>query len=1004
MADLRSCTGGRRNPRRSIPCFPRRPAMRARVAIVVAVLTLGGALGSFGPIASASAAPGAWSGTASLQNARSSQTATRLYGGKVLAVGGVQAGQPLASAELYDPSSAAWTTTAGLSAARSSHTATLLPDRRVVVVGGRGIAGTPLASTEIYNPTTGTWSAGGALSTARSSHTATLLSTGQILVVGGVGADGKPLASAELFNPTTGTWTATGSLSTARSAHTATLLADGKVLVAGGTDIDGKPLASAELYSASAGSWSATGAMAVARGSHTATALGDQTSGGGDPRVLATGGIGSDGSRQVSAELYDESTGAWTNTGALTVGRSSHTATLLPNGRVLVAAGTGPGPSPGGFAELYDPATAHWSLTGSLASARTSHTATVLLTGRVLVTGGAGTGGASLDSAELYEPDLGARWQPTASLTDARSGHTANLLPDGDVLVAGGHRTTTAGTPPRIIDPLTSAELYHPASGTWTTTGSLGRARSFQTATLLEGSPSQCGNNCGKVLIAGGVGADSSGTGRSQTIASAELYNPATGSWSTTGSMTTPRALHTATLLPNGKVLAVAGAGPGGAEPRNANQLASAELYDPVTETWTATGSLTGTTTPPASNTPRGARLGHTAALLDKGACASNCGKVLIATGVGGVGAGPAVASAELYDPSTGTFTATGSLDQARQGQSAVVLPNGKVLVAGGFHDPFATVSPDVNTGELYDPATGTWSASGSLTARRYGSTATLLDNGQVLAAGGAGGGNAPAFPNVPGIGLFSSELFDSGSNTWTRTSYLNTARVLHTATLLPSGPSAVCGNNCGKVLVAGGDAELVRTFAPYFDLLSPLRSAELYDPTPPSQGGGQTGQGTTNPPSSGPGTNTGQQPTAQRAATSAMGIVPSAFFAARSGPSAQGAAARRRTRKTGARVRYTLNIAARVRFTVERPVRGRLVGRRCLSERKSNRKRRRCTRYVRVRGSFTLQGKAGRNSFHLTGRLNGKRLARGRYRLVATPTANGRTGTPTRASFRIRG
>lgn len=979
--------------------------MRARVAIVVAVLTLGGALGSFGPIASASAAPGAWSGTASLQNARSSQTATRLYGGKVLAVGGVQAGQPLASAELYDPSSAAWTTTAGLSAARSSHTATLLPDRRVVVVGGRGIAGTPLASTEIYNPTTGTWSAGGALSTARSSHTATLLSTGQILVVGGVGADGKPLASAELFNPTTGIWTATGSLSTARSAHTATLLADGKVLVAGGTDIDGKPLASAELYSASAGSWSATGAMAVARGSHTATALGDQTSGGGDPRVLATGGIGSDGSRQVSAELYDESTGAWTNTGALTVGRSSHTATLLPNGRVLVAAGTGPGASPGGFAELYDPATAHWSLTGSLASARTSHTATVLLTGRVLVTGGAGTGGASLDSAELYEPDLGARWQPTASLTDARSGHTATLLPNGDVLVAGGQRTTTAGTPPRIIDPLTSAELYHPASGTWTTTGSLARARSFQTATLLQGSPSQCGNNCGKVLVAGGIGADSSGTGRSQTVASAELYDPATGTWSATAPMTTARAIHTATLLPSGKVLVVAGAGPGGAEPRNANQLASAELYDPAAGTWTATGSLTGTTTPPASNTPRGARLGHSAALLDKGACGSQCGKVLIAAGVGGVGTGPALSSAELYDPGTGTFTATASLNQARQGQSTAVLPNGKALIVGG-EGVFSSAPPIFNTGEIYDPGTGTWSASGALGARRYGSTATVLTNDQVMITGGVAGGNAPAAPNIPGSGLFASELFDSNANAWSPTSFLNTARVYHTATLLPSGPSSVCGSNCGKVLVAGGNAEIVGTFAPYFDLQSPVGSAELYAPASPGpgQGPGQTGQGLTNPSGNGSTTTTTtvQGPTA-RSAAKALGIAPTTFFAAGSGPSATGAAARR-SRRTGARVSYTLNVAASVRFTIERSVRGRLVSRRCVAERKSNHKRRRCTRYVRLRGSFTRQGKAGRNSFHFTGRLNGKKLRRGGYRLVATPTANGRTGTPARRTFGIRG
>lgn len=939
---------------------------------MVSALALGGALSCFAPPASAVAAPGAWSATGSLHDARSAQTATRLFGGRVLVAGGLRAGQALTSAELYDPSSGAWTTTAALATARASYTATLLPDGRVVVVGGAGSDGKPLASTEVYSPKTGTWTAGGALLTVRASHTATLLSTGRILVVGGVGPDGKPLASAELYNTTTGSWSATGSLSTPRTAHTATLLADGKVLVAGGTGVDGKPLASAELYDPSAGTWSATGSMSTARSAHTATALGDAVSGGADQRVLVTGGVGSDGGRLASAELYDESSGAWTKTGSLTAPRASQAATLLPDGVVLVTGGVAGGAPPGVFAELYDPATGRWSPAAALAGERSSHTATVLLSGRVLLAGGAGAGGVSLASAELYEPDLGARWQPTGSLRQARSAHTATLLPDGDVLVAGGLRTTTSVTPPRMIDPLAGAELYHPKSGTWTATGSLASARAFATATLLRGPPSQCGTNCGKVLVAGGIGADA--TGRAQTIASAELYNPASGSWSTTGSMTTPRALHTATLLPGGKVLVVAGAGPGGAEPRNANQLASAELYDPVSGTWAATGSLTGTTTPPATNTPRGARLGHSAVLLDRGACGSNCGKVLIAGGVGGVGTGPALSSAELYDPGTGTFRATSNMSQLRQSQTSSVLANGKVLVVGGIGG-FSTRPPNLNTAETYDPATETWTPAGSLSARRVAATATLLNDGQVLIAGGVGGGNAMGATNTPGPGLFSSEIFNSASNSFSRTSYLNTARVYHTATLLPSGPASVCGHNCGKVLVAGGNAELIGTFAPYFDLQSPLSSAELYAPPQPMP----------------------------RALVRSLRIVPGAFMAARSGPSAGRVPAGRRAR-TGARVSYTLNVAASVRFTVERLVPGRLAGRRCVPERRRNHQRRRCTRYVRVRGSFTMPGKAGRHSFRFTGRLNARRLPSGRYRLIATPTANRRSGTSAHAAFRIRG
>jgi len=719
-----------------------------------------------------------------------------------------------------------------------------------VIVGGAGSDGTPLASTEIYNPRTNTWATTGALTTARASHTATLLPSGRILVAGGLGSDGKALASAEVYNPATGTWSATGALSTARSSQTATLLVDGTVLAAGGTSVDGTPLALAEVYDPSAGTWSAIRSMPTARSAHTATPLGGEVTGNADTRVLVTGGVGSDGRPQTSADVYDPRVRAWIDTGELSSGRSSHTATLLPNGFVLVDGGVGPGGSPLASGELFNPATGRWSPTAAPAGARSSHTATVLLNGRVLVAGGAGPGGATLDSAELYEPDLGDRWQTTASLTDARSGHTATLLPAGEVLVAGGHTTTTAVTPPRIIDPLSSAELFRPAGGTWTKTSSLGRARSFHTATLLRGPRSQCGENCGKVLVAGGIGAEGP-TGRAQTIASAELYDPATDTWSSTGSMTTARAFHSATPLPDGKVLVVAGAGPGGAEPRNANQLASAELYDPLTGTWTATGSLTGTTTPPASNTPRGARLGHSASLLDRGNCADNCGKVLIAGGVGGVGTGPALSSAELYDPSTGTFRATASLGELRQSQAAAPLPDGRVLVVGGVGG-FSSGPPNLNTAEAYSPATETWSPVGSLSARRLAHTATPLSNGRVLVVGGAGGGNASGANNVPGPGLFSSESFDPQTNTWRPTSFLNTARVYHTATLLPDGPASVCGENCGKVLVAGGNAEIIGTFAPYFDLQSPLRSAELYTPPQTGQDGGKTNPGGATPPPGG--------------------------------------------------------------------------------------------------------------------------------------------------------
>ncbi len=320
--------------------------------------------------------------------------------------------------------------------------------------------------------------------------------------------------------------------------------------------------------------------------------------------------------------------------------------------------------------------------TGSLTTARESHTATLLPNGKVLVSGGYGTAGA-LASAELYDPATGV-WTATGSLTTARYMHTATLLPNGKVLVSGGDSISSHS--------LASAELYDPATGLWTATGSLTTARFFHTATLLPN---------GKVLVSGGS------TGGVAGIASAELYDPATGLWAATGSLTTARFSHTATLLPNGLVLASGGENAGGA-------LASAELYNSATGVWSSTGLLTLS------------RFGHTATLLPNG-------KVLVS---GGDGVGAILVSAELYDPATGLWAATGSLATARYIHTATLLPNGKVLVSGGglFNGGFLTA---LGSAELYDPATGLWTVTGSLAIACLSHTATLLPDGQVLVNGG---------------------------------------------------------------------------------------------------------------------------------------------------------------------------------------------------------------------------------------------------------------------------
>ena len=338
-------------------------------------------------------------------------------------------------------------------------------------------------------------------------------------------------------------------------------------------------------------------------------------------------------------------------------------------------------------------------------------------------------------------------WALTGSMAAARSGGTATLLRDGNVLVVGG-----SGDSRGSDLSLASAELYDPGTRTWTSTGSMVSRRRGHTATLLPD---------GTVLVVGG---DDCCTGAMVgTLASAELYDPDTGTWTATGNMITPRAAHTATLLPDGKVLVAGGGKP--------FPVTSAELYDPVSGTWTATGSL---------GMPR---MGHTATLLSNG-------RVLVAGGQNGDAA--VVASAELYDQESGTWLATGNMTKPRLRHTATLLPDGRVLVAGG--------RPDTSS-ELYSPDTGTWLATGSMVAPRTGTTATLLPDGNVLVAGGLPGGNPGE-----GVALASAELYHPGTGTWTATTSMSAPRADHTATMLRDG----------DVLVAGGGNR---------------GAAELYDP-----------------------------------------------------------------------------------------------------------------------------------------------------------------------------
>lgn len=326
---------------------------------------------------------------------------------------------------------------------------------------------------------------------------------------------------------------------------------------------------------------------------------------------------------------------------------------------------------------IVDP---NWTTTGSMATARNNPGSALLGSGRVLVAGGANDNG-YLASAELYDPPSGT-FASTGTMTEARSSVRATLLLTGKVLLPGGY-SPAAGE-------LSSTELYDPLTGQFSASGSMGVARAANTTTLL---PS------GKVLVAGG-------TAYPLSLPSAELYDPGTGKFTTAGAMTTPRNYHSATVLPSGHVLVAGG--------RVGTDLASAELFDPGTETFAATGSM------------KEGRHYHVAARLPSG-------RVLVA---GGGVVLPYLqykylSSAELYDPSLGTFSATSPMSASRYGARVSVLPSGRVLVSGGLFE---------SGSDVYDPVSEKFLAGGTMSVARAYHAAAALTSGKVLVAGGASG------------------------------------------------------------------------------------------------------------------------------------------------------------------------------------------------------------------------------------------------------------------------
>jgi len=319
---------------------------------------------------------------------------------------------------------------------------------------------------------------------------------------------------------------------------------------------------------------------------------------------------------------------------------------------------------------------------GSMSTARAAHTATLLPNGKVLITGGLN----GQATAEIYDPDS-KTFTPTSAMSATRAGHAATLLPNGKVFIVGGYSSADGSD-------LASAEIYDPATGRFTPTGPMSAAREGGGAILLRN---------GKVLVTGG---------RLEGTRSAELYDPSTGSFAPAGDMTTARAAHTMTMLQDGRILIV-----GGHRGRRSTIVihASAEIYDPTTGLFTATGMMTIR------------RHKHDAVALADG-------RVLINGGSDERDDQGAYASAEVYNPVNGAFVAIGNMPTIRYKHvgTSMLLPNGKALLAGG-----------AGNAVIYDPQSSTFSVvTGSLGTNRLSrlfSTATLLSTGEVLITGGYG-------------------------------------------------------------------------------------------------------------------------------------------------------------------------------------------------------------------------------------------------------------------------
>ena len=791
-----------------------------------------------------------------LNTGRVGHTATLLSNGQVLLVGGYDPTTGIiADSELYDPTAQVFIDLGNTNTPRFHHAATLLQNGQVLITGGETDP-TPSSaynSAEIFNPTTWTFSPlSASMISGREGHAATLLNDGTVLITGGDLPGAGSLNTAEVFNPTTGTFTAISSVMTsARIYHDAILLNGGKVLLSGGeADSGGSSTAlnTAELYDPIAQQFTAiAGNMTSVREHQTATLLNDGT-------VLEDGGT--DGTNAFNtAEVYTTSK----LTGLTSIAISPVTPSVpLGTQQLLVATGTFNG---GGTQVL---SSVLWSSSSTTVSAVSNDasdsgfaasvaqgTATVTATaagisGSTTITVPAPTLVSITLSPQSLAMPLGTTQQflatgtysdgsvqdltSTATWTSSSSPATISSaglvtgvsLGNSTIQASFGSKNSSAavtvGAPALVslsITPATASvalglSQQYQATGTYTDGSSQNLTSSAtwsvvpQAYALMNSPGLITGSAQGSVSITASYGGFDGiavlAVGPANLVSIAVSPNSASVSagsnqqFIATGSYTdgttqdlTSSATWTSSLTAISTI--------------NATGLA-ATLANGNTTIAASSGSVTGTaalTVQTSTLTLNTSRYQHSATLLDNG-------EVLIAGGVTCPSAGSCtyLNSAELYNPNSGTTANTGPLATARSAP-AVLLGNGKVLIAGGYACDASGNCASLRSAEIYDPAVGTFSSAGNMTTDRYGHTMTPINSGQILITGGETCSSATSCS-----ALTSAEIYDPVAGTFTPTGSLNAARYNASAIAL----------NSGQVLVAGG-----------FDGTSYPPVGELYDP-----------------------------------------------------------------------------------------------------------------------------------------------------------------------------